>query len=155
MSMTSITKIYHMIQIILQMCSCQQSLVTLSFLWDERSYHNLNLKQKNKKPAFFEGWTWFKFNNLGLTPDTNVKFYTSGAKRLRLKVRKLWELIPTFVYVTRKKLVGGTCSVLEAIHCQFEGQARRYKMERENTAEISILRNSRKLFTRHRVWWIK
>ena len=37
------------------MWSCDQSLVSLAFL--ERSYYNLN---------FFEGCSWFKFNNLGL-----------------------------------------------------------------------------------------
>ena len=38
----------------------------------------------------------------------NLKFYTSVAKGLELKVRKFWELIPPFVEVTRKKLVGLT-----------------------------------------------
>ena len=37
----------------------------------------------------------------------NLKFYTSVAKGLKLKVRKFWELIPTFVEVTGGKLVGG------------------------------------------------
>ena len=60
-----------------------------------------------RKTAFFEGWSWFKFNNLGLALGTNLKFYTSVAKGLKLKVRKFWELIPTFVEVTGKKLVGG------------------------------------------------
>ena len=35
-----------------------------------------------------------------------LKFYTSVAKGLKLKIRKLWELIPTFVEVTGKKLEG-------------------------------------------------
>ena len=39
--------------------------------------------------------------------------------------------------------------VLEAIHCQFEGLTRQYKMERENPAKITALRNSNKLITRH------
>ena len=38
----------------------------------------------------------------------NLKFYTSVAKGLKLKVRKFWELIPPFVEVTREKLVGLT-----------------------------------------------
>ena len=61
-----------------------------------------------RKTTFFEGWSWFKFNNLGLTLGTNLKFYTSVAKGLKLKVRKFWGLIPTFVEVTREKLVGGS-----------------------------------------------
>ena len=50
-------------------------------------------------------WSWFKFNNLGLEPGTNMKFYTSMAKGLKLSVRKFWGLNSTFVEVTGKKLV--------------------------------------------------
>ena len=60
-----------------------------------------------RKTAFFEGWFWFKFNNLGLALGTNLKFYTSLSKGLKLKVRKFWGLIPTFAEVTEEKLVGG------------------------------------------------
>ena len=60
-----------------------------------------------KNVSFFEWWSWFKFNNLGLALGTNLKFYTSLSKGLKLKVRKFWGLIPTFVEVTGKKLVGG------------------------------------------------
>ena len=35
--MTSPTKFYHVIQIILYMCSCDQSLVTVAFLWEKLS----------------------------------------------------------------------------------------------------------------------
>ena len=55
---------------------------------------------------FFEGWSWFKFSNLGLAVGANLKFYTSVAKWLKLKVTKFWALIPTFAEVTQKKLVG-------------------------------------------------
>ena len=60
-----------------------------------------------RKIAFFEGWSWFKFNNLGLALGTNLKFCTSVAKGLKLKVRKFWGPNLTFVEVTGKKLVGG------------------------------------------------
>ena len=40
---------------------------------------------------------------LGMT----LKFYTSVAKGLKLKVRKICGLSPTFVEVTGEKLVGG------------------------------------------------
>ena len=56
--------------------------------------------------GFFEGWSWFKFNNLGVALGTTLNFYTSVAKGLKLKVRKLWCLILTFVEVAREKLVG-------------------------------------------------
>ena len=48
--------------------------------------------------------SWFKFNNLGLALGTNLKFYTKVAKGLKQKVRKFWDLIPTFAEVTEKKL---------------------------------------------------
>ena len=59
------------------------------------------------KTAFFEGWSWFKFNNLGLALGTNLKFYTSLSKGLKLKVRKFGGLTPLLVEVTGEKLVGG------------------------------------------------
>ena len=59
------------------------------------------------KNCFFERWSWFKFNNLGLAVGTNLKFYASLSKELKLKVRKSLGLIPTFLEVTGEKLVGG------------------------------------------------
>ena len=58
-----------------------------------------------KKTGFFEEWSWFKFNNFGLALDKNLKFYTSVEKGVELKFRKIWGLVPTFVEVTREKLV--------------------------------------------------
>ena len=52
-------------------------------------------------------WSWFKLNNLGLALGTNLKFSTTVAKVLKLKVRKFWGLSPTFVEVTGEKLVRG------------------------------------------------
>ena len=60
----------------------------------------------DQKNRFFERWSWFKFNNLGLALGTNLKFYISVAKWLKLKVRKFWGLISTFVEITGEKLVG-------------------------------------------------
>ena len=56
-----------------------------------------------RKTAFFDGWSWFKLNNLGLALGTNFKFYTSVEKVLKLKVRQFWGLIPMFVEVTGEK----------------------------------------------------
>ena len=64
-------------------------------------------KDLTRKIDFFEGWPWFKFNNLGLALGTNLKLYTSQSKRLKLKIRMFWGLILTFVEVTGEKLVGG------------------------------------------------
>ena len=68
---------------------------------------NSILQEFDQKNCFFEGWPWLKFNNLGLALGTNLKFYTSVPKGLKLNVRKSWKLIPTFVEVTGGKLVGG------------------------------------------------
>ena len=59
-----------------------------------------------RKTTFFEGWSWFKFNNLGLAPGMVLKFYTSVAKGLKLKIKEVWGLILTFVEGTGEKLVG-------------------------------------------------
>ena len=60
-----------------------------------------------RKIAFFEGWSWFKFNNLGLALGPNLKFCASVAKGLKIKVRKFREPNPKFVEVTGEKLVEG------------------------------------------------
>ena len=88
------------------MCSCDQSLVTVAFLWEKLSQPQF-YKDLTRKTAFFKGWSWFKINNLELALDTNFKFYNSVAKGLNLKVRKFCWLIPMFVEVTKEKLIGG------------------------------------------------
>ena len=65
------------------------------------------LKRFDHKNYFFEGWSWFKFNNLGLALGMAIKFYTSVAKGLKLKVSKFWGLTPMFAEVTEEKPVGG------------------------------------------------
>ena len=46
-----------------------------------------------KKHFFFEGWSWFKFNNLGLAGGMALKTYTSLAKVLKLKDKKAFFFI--------------------------------------------------------------
>ena len=60
-----------------------------------------------EKTAFLDGWSWFKLNNQGLALGTDLKFYISMAKGLKLKVRKFLGLTSTFAEVTWEKLVGG------------------------------------------------
>ena len=60
-----------------------------------------------KKSNSFEVCSWFNFNNLGLTLGLVLMFYISVEKGLKLKVRKLWVLTPTFVEVTEEKMVAG------------------------------------------------
>ena len=63
-------------------------------------------KDLTRESAFFEGWSWFKFNNLGLALGMNLKFHTIVAKGLKLKVKKFYGLVPTFVEVAGEKMVG-------------------------------------------------
>ena len=70
------------------MRSCDQSLVALAFLRVQLSQSQF-YKDLTKKNAFFEGWSWFKFTNLGLALGTNVKFYTNVAKELKTKRQKV------------------------------------------------------------------
>ena len=51
------------------------------------------LKGFDQKTAFFEGWSWFKFNNSALALGANLKFDTKVPKGLQLKVRKFWGLV--------------------------------------------------------------
>ena len=90
---------------------CDQSLLTVAFLWEKLSQTQF-YKDLTGKTAFFEGWSWFKLNNLGLALATNMKFYTRVPKGSKLKVRKFRSeksesqkrgLIPTFVEVTGGK----------------------------------------------------
>ena len=91
------------------MSSSDQSLVTAAFLWKNLSQPQF-YKDLTRKTAFFEGWSWFSFNKLGLALGTNLKFYTSVTKGLKLKVRKFWGLIPTFVEVTRETFESNSIS---------------------------------------------
>ena len=88
------------------MWSCDQSLVTVAF-YLRKVIITLILYGFDQKKWFFEWWSWFKFNNLGLALGTNLKFYINVAKGLKLKVWKFLWLNPTFVEVTEEKLVGG------------------------------------------------
>ena len=55
---------------------------------------------------FFEGYSWFKFNNFGLAPRYGLEILHKRGKRIKIKVRKFLGPIPTFVEVTGEKLVG-------------------------------------------------
>ena len=87
------------------MWSCDQSLVTLAFLWEKLSWPQF-YKDLTRKITFFEGWPLFKFNNLELALGMNLKFYTSVGKGLKVKIRQFYGLVPTVVEVTGEKLVG-------------------------------------------------
>ena len=72
-------------------------------------------KDLTRKSAFFEEWSWFKFNNFGLALGKNLKFYTIVAIGLNLEVRKFWGLILLFEEITGKKLVGPGLPILNRV----------------------------------------
>ena len=112
--MTSPTNFYHVIQIVLWMWSCDQSLVNVAFLWE--TFNNLNfIRIWSEKRFILREGSWFVLNNLGLALGTNLTLYTSVEKALKLKVRKFLELNPTFVEVTGEELVGGMRAFLALI----------------------------------------
>ena len=64
-----------------------------------KQWSEFDRQDVTRETAFYEVWSWFKFNNWGLTPGKNLKFYISVAKGLKL--------IPMFGEVAGKKQVGG------------------------------------------------
>ena len=81
--MTSPAKFYNVIKIILlHMRSCDQRLITLAFLWEKLSSPQFYKDLTNKTP-FFEGWSWFKFNNLDLALGTF--FLHECGKKVKIK----------------------------------------------------------------------
>ena len=85
------------------MCPYDQSLVTLAFLWEKLSQPQF-CKDLTRKNTFL-GVVLVQAQYLGLALGTNLKFYTTVAKVLKLKVRKFWGL-RSLVEVTWEKLVG-------------------------------------------------
>ena len=59
-----------------------------------------------RKTTFFDGWSWFKLNNLGPALGMALIFYISVSKGFKLKVKTFWWLISTFVEVAGEKLGG-------------------------------------------------
>ena len=72
----------------------------------ERIYHNLNFGRiLPEKTIFLRGALGSSSIIWGLAHVFPLTFYTSVAKPLRLRVRKVFELSPTLVGVTGKRLV--------------------------------------------------
>ena len=85
-----------------KMLSRELNCIVDAVMWPKLSNANIymtkGLDQKNN--FFLEGWSWFKFNNLGLSLGMGLKFYTNVAKRIKVKVRKFLGLTPTFAEIT-------------------------------------------------------
>ena len=58
-----------------------------------------DFEQKNH--FLFERWSWFKFINFGtgsrLKTGSGIKVIRQYGMQLKIKVRKIWGLIPSFV----------------------------------------------------------
>ena len=76
-------------------------------MWSNIGNSSIDMGEVIIKTSFFEEWSWFKFNDLGLALGIALKFYTSVAKGLKVKVKKFWGLIPTFVEVIGENMVEG------------------------------------------------
>ena len=96
-----------------------------------------------RKTAFFEGWSWFKFNNLGLELGTNLKFYTSLSKGLKLNVCRSYRrktgrgggLPPCWIGL---KVVEGFSGNILLVHEKSRHQNRPKKLENIFCQNISI-----------------
>ena len=86
------------------MWSCDQSFVTLAIIMREVIIISI-LERFDQKKHFFPRIVWLMVNDLGLTLGMGLKFYTDVAEVLKLKVRKFWGLILTFVEVPEEKLI--------------------------------------------------
>ena len=73
-----------------------------------------------KNHFFFEVSSCFKVNCLRLTLGMAVKFYTSVEKGLKLKVRKCWDLPPTFEEVTGEKLANIRKNVIQNLEVHID-----------------------------------
>ena len=121
------------------MCSCDQGLVTVAFLWEKLSQLQF-YKDLTWKTAFL-GVVLVQIQYMGLTLVTNLKFYTSVAKGLKLRVRKFWGLIHNFVEVTQEKLVGG-----EAFCSTCPPMLSRVKSTNIHTWQVIIFSHGQALF---------
>ena len=92
----------------------------------------------DQKNCFFERCTLFKFNNLGLAVGMNLKIYISVAKGLKLKFRKFWRLVPTFVEVTEEKMVW-ELYCLRPILNRLKWSVTSWKYSRSNIGQTSSL----------------
>ena len=89
-----------------------------------------------RKALFFEVWSWFKFHHLGSALFLALKFYTSVAKEMKIRVKNFWKLIPTFVEVTWEKT--GRRAFCPSIMNKVE--TRPYRNSKKNRLHTSIVR---------------
>ena len=79
------------------MWSCDQILVGYSSIFIREVIISQMIYEFFQK-ADFEGWLWFNVNNLGLALGMALTFYSSVAKRLKLKVKKCWGKLEEWLF---------------------------------------------------------
>ena len=104
--------IYYVYDVTNKILSYESNYIVDVVTWPKSGYSSICIKEViiNSilwETTFFERWSWFKLNNLGLALGANLKFYTSLSRGLKLKVKKFWGLILTFVEVKEEKLLEG------------------------------------------------
>ena len=72
-----------------------------------------------------------------------LKFYTSVSKEFKLKVRKFWGLIPTFVKVTWKKTGRGLPHILNMVKVKRAQEARVNQLLFQNVQNNEIFEISK------------
>ena len=70
------------------MCSYDKSLVTVAFLWQKLSKPQF-YKDLTIETAFFEGWSWFSFNNLWTGTRYKLEILHQCNKRVTNKSQKV------------------------------------------------------------------
>ena len=83
---------------IMKILSSSLNYVTDVIMWPNFDYYSIFMREfiisqiiyGFVQKTDFEGWSCFKINNLGLALCISLKFYSSVAKWLKLKVKKWW-----------------------------------------------------------------
>ena len=78
-------------------------------MWPNSGNSNIPVREDNHNLNFIRTWAKGALSSVsikGLALDVALKFCNSEAKALKLKVRKFWGIIPTYVEITGEKLVG-------------------------------------------------
>ena len=81
-----------------KLLSCESNYIVNVVMWPKFDNSSISMRQviirqilwgfDQKTTFFFEGWSWFKFNNLGVALGMALKFYTRVVQGLKLKIRK-------------------------------------------------------------------
>ena len=91
--------------IINKILSCDSNYIVDVVMWHKFGNSSVSMGEViipvllgfDQKTSDFDECSWLKLNILGLALGIALTFYTSVAKRMKLKIRKFWRLIPTFV----------------------------------------------------------